>query len=66
VLGCFGPEPQADAAAGAPAELQDKLGARNAARRGKDWATADRLRDEIAAAGWRIVDTPQGARLERA
>jgi cysteinyl-tRNA synthetase len=31
----------------------------------KDWATADRLRDQIAQAGWKIVDGPQGARLER-
>jgi cysteinyl-tRNA synthetase len=65
VLGCFGPEPAADATAGAPAELQALLEQRNAARKAKDWALADRLRDQIAAAGWRIVDAAGGARLER-
>lgn len=64
VLGCFGPEPSSDAATGAPAALQELLLQRTAAKKNKDWATADRLRDEIAAAGWKIVDTPQGARLE--
>lgn len=66
VLGCFGPEPKADATSDAPPELLGKLAARNAARKAKDWATADRLRDEIAAAGWKIVDAPTGARLEKA
>ena len=64
VLGCFGAEP-----AGAdevPAELQQLLQQRNAAKRQKDWATADRLRAELAAAGWKIVDAASGARLEKA
>ena len=65
VLACFGDEPAADAGSDAPAELLEKLAQRNAAKKEKDWATADRLRDEVAAAGWKIVDTPQGARLEK-
>jgi cysteinyl-tRNA synthetase len=66
VLGCFGPEPKADAGADAPAELIALLPARDAAKKAKDWATADAIRQQVAAAGWKIVDTPQGARLEKA
>ena len=65
VLGVFGEEPVADVTGEAPEEVQVKLRERNAAKAAKDWATADRLRGEILAAGWKIVDTPQGARLER-
>ncbi len=36
---------------------------REAARTARDWATADRLRDEIAARGWQVNDTPDGAEL---
>jgi cysteinyl-tRNA synthetase len=64
VLGCFGREPTVKA--DVPAEMLDLLQQRTAAKQDKDWATADRLRDEIAAAGWKIVDTAQGARLEKA
>ena len=38
---------------------------RELARREKDWATADRLRDEIAEAGWAVEDTPDGPVLSR-
>jgi cysteinyl-tRNA synthetase len=41
------------------------LEARNAARASKDWAEADRLRDEIAASGWVVRDGPDGAELVR-
>ncbi|MEZ4557766.1 MAG: hypothetical protein R2854_15195 [Caldilineaceae bacterium] len=38
--------------------------ARQAARTARDWAEADRLRDEITAAGWTVQDTPDGPVLE--
>ncbi|WP_147138297.1 cysteine--tRNA ligase [Stackebrandtia albiflava] len=38
------------------------LGQREKARAAKDWATADALRDQLAAAGLTIEDTPGGAR----
>jgi cysteinyl-tRNA synthetase len=41
------------------------LEARNAARAEKEWAEADRLRDELAAAGWVVRDGPDGAELVR-
>jgi len=65
VLGCFGGEPAADAGHDAPAAVQDLLLQRQAAKKHKDWQQADALRDQIAAAGWKIVDTASGPRLER-
>jgi cysteinyl-tRNA synthetase len=65
VLGCFGAEPKADATGDAPAELVALLDQRKAAKKAKDFALADRIRDQIAAAGWKIVDAPTGARLEK-
>ncbi|MBW2386308.1 MAG: cysteine--tRNA ligase [Deltaproteobacteria bacterium] len=38
---------------------------RQAARAGKDFATADRIRDELDAEGIGIVDTPEGPRWRR-
>ncbi len=38
---------------------------RELARRERDWATADRLRDELAGAGWAVEDTPDGPILSR-
>jgi len=39
---------------------------RQDARARGDWATADRLRDEVVALGWAIRDTPEGPELSRA
>jgi len=36
---------------------------RSAARTRGDWTAADRLRDQIAAAGWNVRDTPDGPEL---
>jgi glycosyltransferase involved in cell wall biosynthesis len=49
-----------------PAEVTAAADARAAARAGRDWATADRLRGEIESAGWRVVDTGVAYRLEPA
>jgi cysteinyl-tRNA synthetase len=38
---------------------------REAARAAKDWATADRVRDELAAEGVELVDTPTGPTWRR-
>ena len=38
---------------------------RELARRERDWATADRLRDELAEVGWAVEDTPDGPILSR-
>jgi cysteinyl-tRNA synthetase len=49
----------------APAELVELAGQRRDARDAKDFAEADRLRDEIAAAGWEVRDVsePPGFQL---
>ena len=43
-----------------PAEIQAMLDRRAAARKAKDWAESDRLRDAIAAAGWVVKDGREG------
>ena len=46
--------------AAVPAEIQNLLDERAAARAAKDWAESDRLRDAIAAAGWLVKDSREG------
>ena len=41
-------------------ETLSKVAERENARREKDWALADRLRDELRAEGWLVEDTPEG------
>lgn len=45
-----------------PPGAAELLEARAAARRSKDWPASDRLRDELAALGVRVADTPEGQR----
>lgn len=45
-------------------ELVAKAAAREEARARKDFGAADALRDEIQAAGFKVVDTAQGPRVE--
>jgi cysteinyl-tRNA synthetase len=47
----------------APDELQRLAAERDEARASRDFERADRIRDELAEAGWEIRDTPEGARL---
>jgi cysteinyl-tRNA synthetase len=49
----------------APAEICELAKRRWAARQAKDFATADALRQELAAAGWAMLDGKDGYRLER-
>lgn len=48
-----------------PKDLEEALAQRIEARRQKDWARADTLRDLISSRGYVIEDTPQGARLKK-
>jgi cysteinyl-tRNA synthetase len=50
----------------APREVQDLAAQRAQRRAAKDFPGADELRDQIAAAGWTVVDEPEGWRLEPA
>ncbi len=45
-------------------ELLSKINEREVARQQKNFATADRLRDEIAAAGYSVLDTPDGPKWQ--
>ena len=36
---------------------------RDAARAGKDFATSDRIRDELAAMGLEVMDTAEGTKV---
>jgi GT2 family glycosyltransferase len=47
-----------------PAEIRRLAEERAAARAAKDFARADALRDELASAGWRVVDGAGGFHLE--
>lgn len=46
-------------------QIDGMLAERQAARDAKDWATADRIRDELTAMKVEIVDTPEGPRWRR-
>ncbi len=48
-----------------PKELLDALALRNEARKQKNWALSDQLRDLIASRGYMIEDTSDGARLKK-
>lgn len=62
VLGILYQRKQEDAI---PAEVQALVAARAAARKAKDFAEADRLRDAIAAMGYRVKETRQGTQIEK-
>lgn len=62
VLGILYQRKQEDAI---PAEVQELVEARAAARKAKDFAEADRLRDAIAALGYRVKETRQGTQIEK-
>ena len=48
-----------------PAEVQTLIEERAAARKAKNFAEADRLRDAIAALGYRVKETRQGTQIEK-
>ncbi|MBR3947943.1 MAG: cysteine--tRNA ligase [Clostridia bacterium] len=47
-------------------EIEALIEARNEARKNKNWAEADRIRDELKAQGIVLEDTPQGVKWHRA
>jgi cysteinyl-tRNA synthetase len=52
-------------AAAIPPDVLEQVAALDAARAGKDFATADRIRAELRDAGWTVETTPQGTRVSR-
>jgi cysteinyl-tRNA synthetase len=63
MLGVLGLENLLDAEDSAPAEVIDLAERRAAARAARDFAEADRLRDELRAAGWEVRDGADGPEL---
>jgi cysteinyl-tRNA synthetase len=54
-----------DTAEEADPEAERLLEEREAARAARDFDTADAKRDELAALGWDVRDTPEGPKLVR-
>jgi cysteinyl-tRNA synthetase len=48
----------------APVEVESLITARNAARKAKNWAESDRIRDELAAMGIKLTDSKDGTTWE--
>jgi cysteinyl-tRNA synthetase len=48
-----------------PEEIAEMLAARQTARAAADYSTADRIRSEIEALGWDVVDGPDGSSVHR-
>jgi len=63
MLGVLGLDNLLEAAPEAPQHVRDLAERRERARSERDFATADRLRDEIGAAGWEVRDGPDGPEL---
>jgi cysteinyl-tRNA synthetase len=66
MLGVLGLESLLSEEEGPPAEAVELADRRAAARAAKEWAEADRLRDELRGLGWEVRDGPQGQELVRA
>jgi cysteinyl-tRNA synthetase len=63
MLAVLGLENLLEAGEGAPAEVVELAQLRAAARADRDYAEADRLREELRARGWEVRDGPEGAEL---
>ena len=66
MLGVLGLETLLAAGEAPPEEVRELAALRAIARERRDWAEADRLRDELRAMGWEVRDGPEGPELVRA
>ena len=65
VLGLELDQWQPEAEEAVPAEIRALAEQRQQAREEKDWGQADEIRDKIIAAGYEIIDAPEGPKLSR-
>ena len=56
---------QAQEAVSADPEIDGLVAARTTAKKAKDFAEADRIRDQLKAMGVELTDTPQGTKWRR-
>jgi cysteinyl-tRNA synthetase len=63
MLGVLGLESLLAAGEGPPEEARELAALRALARERRDWAEADRLRDELRGLGWEVRDGPDGPEL---
>ena len=61
----FGFEKKKEAKSDEDAEIEALVAERTAAKKAKDFATADKIRDDLKARGIVIEDTPQGPKWKR-
>jgi cysteinyl-tRNA synthetase len=54
-----------EVASALPAEVEELIAARAAARTAKEWKKSDELRDQIAAFGWIVKDTKDGQKVSK-
>lgn len=66
LLDVLGLDPLAAAEEEVPEQILSLAKARAAAKKEKNYAEADRLRNEIQAQGWKIEDTAQGPKISKA
>lgn len=48
-----------------PVEVDALVELRQKAREAKNWPESDRIRDQIASLGWKVIDTPEGQKVEQ-
>lgn len=48
-----------------PAEVGEMLEERAQARKNRDWAASDAIRDQLKELGYAVKDTPQGQQLTK-
>ena len=58
-------EEEFDLSAGELQEITDLIAARQEARQARDWPKADAIRQTLEERGFRLTDTPQGAKVSR-
>ena len=65
VLGLDLTKAEAATASGLDSEIEELIAKRQEARANRDWATADKIRDNLLARNIKLIDTPEGVKWEK-